>query len=155
MRDRCAWSQLHGRQPCRSISRRYAPRQERGERVSLTTWTSAKRGASEATAAASARSSVPTISEMLQPLNAWTIRSREDALNYAAARNIPLDELPGRLAELQDHKQHPIRLLCRTDRRSAQAARLLAEAGFVDAQVIRGGMTAWRAKGWPVVDARK
>jgi uncharacterized membrane protein YdjX (TVP38/TMEM64 family)/rhodanese-related sulfurtransferase len=75
--------------------------------------------------------------------------------HIAAARNIPLDELPGRLAELQDQKQRPIRLLCRTDRRSAQAARLLAEAGFVDAQVIRGGMTAWRAKGWPVVDAKR
>ena len=75
--------------------------------------------------------------------------------HIAAARNIPLDELPARLAELQDHKQRPIRLLCRTDRRSTQAARMLAEAGFVDAQVIQGGMTAWRAKGWPVVDAGK
>jgi len=70
--------------------------------------------------------------------------------HIAAARNIPLDELPARLAELEDHKQRPIRLLCRTDRRSAQAARILAEAGFADAQVIQGGMTAWRAKGWPV-----
>jgi len=75
--------------------------------------------------------------------------------HIAAARNIPLDELPARLAELQDHKQRPIRLLCRTDRRSTQAARMLAEAGFIDAQVIQGGMTAWRAKGWPVVDAGK
>lgn len=70
--------------------------------------------------------------------------------HIAAARNIPLDELSARLAELEDHKQRPIRLLCRTDRRSAQAARMLAEAGFADAQVIQGGMTAWRAKGWPV-----
>jgi rhodanese-related sulfurtransferase len=75
--------------------------------------------------------------------------------HVAAARNIPLEELAGRLAELQDQKQRPIRLLCRTDRRSAQAARLLAEAGFANAQVIQGGMTAWRAKGWPVVDAKK
>jgi rhodanese-related sulfurtransferase len=75
--------------------------------------------------------------------------------HVAAARNIPLEELAGRLAELQDQKQRPIRLLCRTDRRSAQAARLLAEAGFTNAQVIQGGMTAWRAKGWPVVDAKK
>ncbi|MEE4237044.1 MAG: rhodanese-like domain-containing protein, partial [Anderseniella sp.] len=75
--------------------------------------------------------------------------------HIAAARNIPLDELPARLAELQDYKQRPIRLLCRTDRRSAEAARMLAEAGFVDAQVIQGGMTAWRARGWPVVDVGK
>lgn len=73
--------------------------------------------------------------------------------HIAGARNIPLDELAGRLAELEDFRQRPIRLLCRTDRRSAQAARLLAEAGFADAQVIQGGMTAWRAKGWPVEGA--
>ena len=67
------------------------------------------------------------------------------------ARNLPLEELPERLAELGDHRRRPIRLICRTDRRSTQAARLLAEAGFTDAQVIQGGMTAWRANGWPVV----
>jgi uncharacterized membrane protein YdjX (TVP38/TMEM64 family) len=70
------------------------------------------------------------------------------------ARNVPLEELPSRLAELEAHKARPIRILCRTDRRSAQAARLLDEAGFSDAQVIQGGMTAWRAKGWPVEGAK-
>ena len=69
------------------------------------------------------------------------------------ARNVPLEELPARLVELDERRQRPIRLVCRTDRRSAQAARLLAEAGFSDVQVIRGGMSAWRANGWPVADA--
>lgn len=73
--------------------------------------------------------------------------------HIAGARNIPLDELAGRLAELEDFRQRPIRLLCRTDRRSAQAARLLIEAGFADVQVIQGGMTAWCARGWPVEGA--
>ena len=72
----------------------------------------------------------------------------------AGARNVPLEELPTRLAELEPHKARPIRILCRTDRRSAKAARLLDEAGFSDAQVIEGGMTAWRAKGWPVKSAQ-
>lgn len=69
------------------------------------------------------------------------------------ARSLPLEELSSRMAELNDRKHRPIRLVCRTDRRSAQAARLLIEAGFSDAQVIQGGMTAWRAKGWSVEDA--
>ncbi|MEW6120967.1 MAG: VTT domain-containing protein [Pseudomonadota bacterium] len=73
-----------------------------------------------------------------------------DMGHVAGARNLPLEELPARLAELDAHKSRPVRILCRTDRRSAQAARLLGEAGFADAQVIRGGMTAWCAKGWPV-----
>lgn len=69
------------------------------------------------------------------------------------ARSLPLEELPQRLTELKEYQQRPIRLICRTDKRSAQAARLLADAGFTDAQVIRGGMTAWRAHGWPVAGA--
>jgi uncharacterized membrane protein YdjX (TVP38/TMEM64 family) len=70
--------------------------------------------------------------------------------HIAGARSLPLEALPAQLAELEDDKQRPIRLVCRTDRRSAQAARLLAEAGYTDVRVIQGGMTAWRAKGWPV-----
>ena len=66
------------------------------------------------------------------------------------ALNVPLEELPLRLAEFEAHKQRPVRLVCRTDRRSSQAASLLTEAGFTNARVIQGGMTAWRAKGWPV-----
>ena len=69
------------------------------------------------------------------------------------ARSIPLEELPERLAEFEDRKQRPVRLICRTDRRSVQAARLLAEAGFSNAQVVQGGMTAWRAHGWAVMGA--
>ncbi|MFZ5485350.1 MAG: VTT domain-containing protein [Pseudomonadota bacterium] len=75
--------------------------------------------------------------------------------HIAGALSLPLEELPQRLADLEDRKTRPIRLVCRTDRRSAQAARLLAEAGFADARVIRGGMTAWRAQGWPVIDPHR
>lgn len=69
------------------------------------------------------------------------------------ARSVPLEDLPARLAEFEPDRQGPVRLVCRTDRRSTQAAALLAKAGFADARVIQGGMTAWRAKGWPVVHA--
>jgi uncharacterized membrane protein YdjX (TVP38/TMEM64 family)/rhodanese-related sulfurtransferase len=65
------------------------------------------------------------------------------------ARSIPLEDLPARLDDLEP--DGPVRLVCRTDRRSTQAAAMLAKAGFADARVIQGGMTAWRAQGWPVV----
>jgi uncharacterized membrane protein YdjX (TVP38/TMEM64 family) len=68
------------------------------------------------------------------------------------ALSVPLEELPLRLTEFEAHKQRPVRLVCRTDRRSSQAASLLTEAGFTNARVIQGGMTAWRAKGWPVAN---
>ncbi|MBI4995550.1 MAG: VTT domain-containing protein [Rhodocyclales bacterium] len=70
--------------------------------------------------------------------------------HIASARNVPLEDLPARLTELADRRTRPIRLVCRTDRRSAKAAQLLGDAGFCDAYVIRGGMTAWHARGWPV-----
>ena len=69
--------------------------------------------------------------------------------HIAGALNLALEDLPKRMAELEDYKQSTIRLVCRTDRRSAQAAQLLTAAGFIDAQPVRGGMTAWLAKGWP------
>ncbi len=65
------------------------------------------------------------------------------------ARNLALEDLPNRLTELEGHKQRAIRLVCRTDRRSTQAAQLLTAAGFTDAQPVSGGMSAWQAKGWP------
>lgn len=70
--------------------------------------------------------------------------------HITGAQNFPLEKLPNRLAELEDRKQRAIRLICRTDRRSAQAAQVLADAGFIDAFPVRGGMTAWHAKGWPI-----
>ncbi len=73
--------------------------------------------------------------------------------HVAGARNLPLEALPARLAELDAHRSRPVRILCRTDRRSAQAVHILSDAGFADARAIRGGMTAWRAKGWPVEGA--
>ena len=70
--------------------------------------------------------------------------------HIAGALNIPLEELASRHAELEAHRDHPVLLVCTTDRRSAKAARLLTAEGFTDVHVVKGGMTAWRARGWPV-----
>jgi rhodanese-related sulfurtransferase len=74
------------------------------------------------------------------------------------ALNLPLEDLPAQLADtespLGEDLERPIALVCRTDRRSAKAAALLARRGFAQVQVVQGGMTAWLAQGWPVEDAR-
>jgi uncharacterized membrane protein YdjX (TVP38/TMEM64 family) len=70
--------------------------------------------------------------------------------HIGGALNLPLEELPQRLADLGDDPERRIALVCRTDRRSAKAADLLARRGFAKVQVVQGGMTAWRALGWPV-----
>lgn len=55
---------------------------------------------------------------------------------YPGAVNIPLNLLPGRLDELGP-KDGPIVLYCASGARSAQAARLLKEAGY--AAVVNAG----------------
>jgi len=41
-------------------------------------------------------------------------------------------------------------LVCRTDKRSATAARLLREAGFAHVAVLRSGMEQWNKERLPV-----
>lgn len=59
------------------------------------------------------------------------------------ALNIPLSDIPTRLSEIQACAGNPIILVCRTDKRSAQAARLLAESNMQHLHVLRGGMEGW------------
>jgi uncharacterized membrane protein YdjX (TVP38/TMEM64 family)/rhodanese-related sulfurtransferase len=67
-----------------------------------------------------------------------------------AARNIPVAELSSRLPELAGLEQAPIVLVCRTDKRSAAAARTLRAAGFAQVSVLRRGMEQWNEAGLPV-----
>lgn len=73
--------------------------------------------------------------------------------HIAGALNIPLEELAARQGELESDRGRAVLLVCTTDRRSSKAAAQLAAAGFAQVQVVQGGMTAWRAKGWPVEGA--
>ena len=66
------------------------------------------------------------------------------------ALNIPLGELSDRLIEIRAHENKPVIVVCRTDKRSANAAALLVEAGFRDVRVLRGGMERWMRDGLPV-----
>jgi uncharacterized membrane protein YdjX (TVP38/TMEM64 family)/rhodanese-related sulfurtransferase len=67
------------------------------------------------------------------------------------AVNIAVEELPDRIDELTEYIERPIAIVCRTDKRSAKAATMLAEHGFHDVHVVRGGMTKWIEAGLPVV----
>ncbi len=64
--------------------------------------------------------------------------------------NIPVADLSDRLFEINAHKDKPVILVCRTDKRSASAATLLRNAGFRDVHVLRGGMERWNQNGLPV-----
>ena len=68
--------------------------------------------------------------------------------HIAGARNLPLDALAGSLQDLLAPGQ-AIVAVCKTDRRSAAAARLLRDAGATEVSVLRGGMEGWNALGLP------
>jgi len=69
------------------------------------------------------------------------------------AINLPLGELPARIDELGSWRKDGIVLICRTQVRSGQAARLLAKHGFSGLRVVRGGILAWRELGYPTAGA--
>lgn len=73
-----------------------------------------------------------------------------DLGHIAVARNIPLEELPQRITELDAYQTRSIAIVCRTDKRSANAAQLLSVKGFSGVRVTRGGMTEWNRSGFPV-----
>lgn len=70
--------------------------------------------------------------------------------HIAGSLNIPLEDLPARVDELGDCLERSIVMVCRTDRRSAQAAQLLVQHGFADVHIAKGGMTDWNRQGYPV-----
>lgn len=70
--------------------------------------------------------------------------------HVANALNLPVGELPNRMMEINALKDKPVILVCRTDKRSANAAALLRESGFRDVHVLRGGMERWNESDLPV-----
>ena len=64
------------------------------------------------------------------------------------ARLIPLGEIEQRAGELP--KDQLIVAMCRTGRRSAEAAATLARLGFTNVTQLTGGVTAWEQAGLPL-----
>jgi uncharacterized membrane protein YdjX (TVP38/TMEM64 family)/rhodanese-related sulfurtransferase len=64
------------------------------------------------------------------------------------ARNLPVGELPQRLHELVTLRDRPVVLVCRTHKRSSDAAALFRDGGFHDVRVLRGGMEQWNREGF-------
>ncbi len=63
---------------------------------------------------------------------------------------LPVAQLAERLAELAAYQKTPIVTVCRSGKRSATAASILAQAGFDDVISLEGGMIAWNERGYTV-----
>jgi len=70
--------------------------------------------------------------------------------HIAGSMLLPLEELEQRIHELDDYLEKPVVVICRTDRKSAKAAQILARNGFADVHVAKMGMTDWNRNAYPV-----
>ncbi len=68
--------------------------------------------------------------------------------------NIPLEDLPRRLGELDARQLRPNGVVGGHEARARQAARLLRARGFSWLYVLRGGLHAWRRAGMLVMHSK-
>ena len=59
---------------------------------------------------------------------------------------IPLRQLPARIDELEELRDEEIVVYCRSGRRSADAVKILQQAGFARPINLKGGVLAWSAE---------
>jgi len=89
--------------------------------------------------------SATELAQQLKQENIYLLDVREphefNLCKIPGATLIPLQQLPGRLAEIDGTK--PVVVYCRTGARSARATALLQSAGFSSAKNLRGGIHAW------------
>ncbi|RZJ09348.1 MAG: rhodanese-like domain-containing protein [Rubrivivax sp.] len=68
------------------------------------------------------------------------------------ARNIPFGQLEGH-KQLPSNKALPLVVVCPTGARAGRAAGMLRKLGYEKAQVLAGGLKAWREANLPVEKA--
>lgn len=102
----------------------------------------------------------------LSTSNAVQLINREKAVvvdvseteEYAAghiggARNVPLNELEERLPAMVKNKTLPVLLVCPTGARAGRALAIAKKLGYEKAQVLGGGLKAWKEANLPVEKA--
>ena len=89
-----------------------------------------------------------TLAGRLDELQVLDVRRPDEweAGRIEGARHIPLDDLDGRLGEID--RGRPVVTVCRSGDRSGRAAEQLRDEGF-DAENLEGGMQAWAGAGLP------
>lgn len=86
------------------------------------------------------------------PVTVIDVRTREEyALGHVpGAVNIPIDELEGRVSELESYRKQDLYLICAVGGRSSRATRLLADKGFERPINVDGGTNGWQSAGYPL-----
>jgi uncharacterized membrane protein YdjX (TVP38/TMEM64 family)/rhodanese-related sulfurtransferase/sulfur relay (sulfurtransferase) complex TusBCD TusD component (DsrE family) len=100
-----------------------------------------------------------TAAELCGKLNNVHVLDVRTAKDFAApgtiksAKNIPVEEMTQRIGEIEAWRHEPIAVICRTNRRSGQAVRLLQAAGFTQPILVTDGMVGWEKLGNPSAPA--
>jgi rhodanese-related sulfurtransferase len=69
--------------------------------------------------------------------------------HVAGSRSIPLGTLAGS-KDLPSNKALPLVVVCASGMRASRAAGTLRKAGYANAQVLAGGLKAWREANLPI-----
>lgn len=78
------------------------------------------------------------------------VRTQEEWNEFHAPNTtlIPLDQLQARLGEIPTDQE--IVVVCRSGNRSQQGRDILINAGFTNVTSMEGGLSEWRASGYPI-----
>ena len=78
------------------------------------------------------------------------VRTQEEWNEFHAPNTslVPLDQLSARLNEIP--KDREIVVVCRSGNRSQQGRDILLNAGFTNVTSMQGGLSDWRAAGYPI-----
>lgn len=70
--------------------------------------------------------------------------------HVSGAKSLPLADIKEGAAALPKNKALPLIVVCATGARSPRAVAELKKLGYENAQVLQGGLRAWREAGLPV-----
>lgn len=74
-----------------------------------------------------------------------------DAGHLVDALSIPVTKLSASMGQLDKFKDRPIIVICKMGQHSADACKLLKQAGFTQVVRLSGGMAEWKAQNLPLV----
>jgi rhodanese-related sulfurtransferase len=80
------------------------------------------------------------------------VRENEEfsAGHVGGAKNVPLDQFEARLPEAVKNKGLPLILVCANGSRAQRALQTARKLGYDKAQVLSGGLKAWKEANLPV-----
>jgi rhodanese-related sulfurtransferase len=78
------------------------------------------------------------------------VRTRDEwnQFHIQGSTNIPLDQLQNRLSEVP--KNQEVVVVCLSGHRSQSGITMLQQAGYTKVFCLSGGLTTWKASGYPL-----